>query len=175
MKFEIQKRELMYTGRAFKVERVTAHMPNGKLRTFDRVDHAPSVTLIPLTEDGKLLLIRQYRIGTGEMLLELPAGVIDENEDPLDGARRELREETGMDAKVLQELGAAYLAPGYCSEYMHFYLAKELSASPLDPDEDEFMTLEAYPLAEVYRMARAGEIHDSKTLAALLLAEAKLF
>ncbi len=108
------------------------------------------------------------------MLLELPAGVLDEGENPLDGARRELREETGMDARELKELGAAYLSPGYCNEYMHFILARELSASPLEPDEDEFMAMEAYPVDEVYRMAYAGEIHDSKSLAALLLAQAEL-
>ena len=174
MSFEIQNRELMYTGRAFTIRRVTARLPNGKVRSFDLVDHAPSITVIPLTEDGKLLLVRQYRIGAGATLLELPAGVMEESEDPLESARRELREETGMDAHVFQKLGAAYLSPGYCSEYMHFYLAKGLSPAPLEQDEDEFLNLEAYPVAEVYRMARSGELHDSKTLAALLLAEADL-
>lgn len=174
MNFEIQKREEKYSGRVFTVQQVTARLPNGKVRAYDLVVHAPSVTIIPVTADGKLLLIRQFRLGTGETLLELPAGVIDENEAPLAGARRELREETGMDAGQFQELGAAYLAPGYCDEYMHFFLATDLKPSPLNPDEDEFMSLEAYPAAEVYHMAREGRIHDSKTLAALFLAERQL-
>jgi ADP-ribose pyrophosphatase len=174
MNFQILKREEKYAGRAFKVDQVTAQLPNGKVRAYDLVDHAPSVTIIPLTSDGKLLLIRQFRLGTGATLIELPAGVIDEKEAPQNGARRELREETGMDAGVLQELGAAFLVPGYCNEYMHFYLARDLVPAPLNPDEDEFMTLEAYPVAEVYRLARSGQIQDSKTLAALFLAEKEL-
>jgi len=174
MSFAIEKREVMYQGRAFDVQRLSLRLPNGKLRPYDFVRHLPSITVLPVTADGKILFVRQYRVGLDGMLLELPAGSLDEGEDPLDGARRELREETGLDAAELVKLGEAYLAPGYCDEYMSFFLARQLTPAPLEQDEDEFLTVEAYPIAETLAMARRGEIHDSKTLAALFLAEKML-
>ncbi len=171
MNFEIEKREVVYQGRAFDVYRLAARLPDGKVRPYDLVQHSDSITVLPLTQDGRLLLVRQYRVGSGGQLLELPAGVLDEGEDPLTGARRELREETGMDAAEIIKLGAAYLTPGYCTEFMHFYLARDLHAAPLEQDEDEFLNIESYPVGELLAMARRGEILDSKTLAALFLAE----
>jgi ADP-ribose pyrophosphatase len=174
MKFEIQNREQMYHGRAFDVYRLTARLPDGKVRHYDLVQHAPSITVIPVTADGEVLMVRQYRVGAEKSLLELPAGVLEDNEDPLEGARRELREETGMDAEELQEIGQAYLTPGYCDEFMHFFLARRLHPAPLEQDEDEFLNLESHPVADLLAMARRGEIPDSKTLAALFLAEPHL-
>jgi ADP-ribose pyrophosphatase len=171
MDFEIQKREVMYQGRAFEVQRLALRLPNGKIHPFDFIRHPASVTVLPVTEDGQILFVRQYRVGPELQLLELPAGALDEGEDPLTGARRELREETGLDALDLQKLGAAYLAPGYCDEFMTFFIARQLSPAPLDQDEDEFLTIETYSIADALAMARRGEIHDSKTLAALFLAE----
>jgi ADP-ribose pyrophosphatase len=174
MKFEILGRETMYAGRAFNVQRLSMRLPDGRVKPFDLVQHNPSITVIPLTEDGKLLFVRQYRIGVGGPLLELPAGVLEKDEDPLEGARRELREETGMDAGDLREVGRAYLVPGYCDEYMYFYLARQLHPAPLDQDDDEFLNLEAIGLAEAFAMARRGEIADAKSLAAMFLMEKDL-
>ena len=174
MSFEIEQREPIYQGRAFRVERLGIRLPNGKKRLFDLVDHNPSITVIPVTEDGQVLFVRQHRVVISETMLELPAGVLEDGEDPLEGARRELREETGMDAREMIKLGAVYLVPGYCNEFMHFYLARGLFPAPLAQDEDEFIDLERFSLAETYRMARSGELNDSKTLAALLLAEREL-
>ena len=170
MNFEILQREELFQGRAFEVQRLTMRLPDGRVRPFDLVHHNPSISVIPVTDDGKLLFVRQYRVGVEGSLLELPAGVLDDEEEPWVGARRELREETGMDATELLKLGQAYLAPGYCDELMYFYLARQLTHAPLAQDDDEFLNLEAISIAEAYGMARRGEIHDSKTLAALFLA-----
>ena len=171
MKHEIQQREEMYHGRAFDVERLGLRLPDGRVRPFDLVRHNPSITVIPVTADGHFLFVRQFRIGVAGLLLDLPAGVLEKDEDPLEGARRELREETGMDASELREIGAAYLAAGYCDEFMHFFLARGLTPAPLDQDEDEFLTLESFSIQETFAMARRGEIADAKTLAALFLVE----
>lgn len=170
MDFEIQTRETVFRGRAFDVQQLTARLPDGRVRTFDLVEHLPSVTVLPLTEEGQILFVRQYRMGAGAALLELPAGVLDAGEDSLTGARRELREETGMDAAEWKLLGGAYLAPGYSSERMDFFLARGLFAAPLKQDDDEFLQLEAIDVADALRMARAGALADAKTLAAFFFA-----
>ena len=170
MDYEIQNRDVAYQGRAFEVERLTVRLPDGVTKVFDLVQHSPSITVIPVTNDGQILFVRQYRMGAEEMLLELPAGVLEKDEDPQEGARRELREETGMDAGELKLLGSAYLAPGYSSELMYFFLGRQLSPAPLAQDEDEFIQLESLSIEDSLRLARSGEFHDSKTLAALFLA-----
>jgi ADP-ribose pyrophosphatase len=174
MNFEIEKSEDVYYGRAFDVQRLTMRLPDGRLRPFDLVRHNPSITVIPLTADGNFLFVRQYRIGVKGLLLELPAGVVERDEDPLEGARRELREETGMDAGEIIKIGQAYLVPGYCDEFMHYYLARGLHPAPLEQDEDEFLNLEAIPVKEAFAMAHRGEIQDAKSLAALFLVEPHL-
>jgi ADP-ribose pyrophosphatase len=115
--------------------------------------------------------VTQHRIGAGQELLELPAGVLDKNEKPIVAANRELQEEIGKAAGELQELGGFYLAPGYTNEYMLVYLAKDLFESHLDPDDDEFLQIVTMPVEEAYQKAYSGEISDGKTLASLLLAK----
>lgn len=160
-----------FEGRAFAVDLVRLGMPDGRERIFDLVSHPDSISILPLDQDGCILFVSQFRLGARGDLLELPAGVLEEDEDPEGAAQRELREETGLAAGRMVKLGAAYLAPGYASELMHFFLALELTPAPLHPDSDEFLSLVRIPAIEAYRMARAGEIHDSKSLAGLLLAE----
>jgi ADP-ribose pyrophosphatase len=103
--------------------------------------------------------------------LELPAGTLEENEDPALCAAREIREETGMAAGKMTKLGDFFLAPGYSSEYMHVYLMTELYSAPLKQDEDEFLRTEAIPVDTVWEMIRTNQIHDGKTLACLMLAK----
>ena len=117
-----------------------------------------------------MLFVRQYRHAAGLDLLELPAGTLDEGEEPLECAKREIREETGMAAGKMELLGGFYLAPGYSTEYMHVYLATGLSHDPLEADADEFLTVERIPMAEALQMFERGEIQDAKSLAAVLLA-----
>ena len=175
MDFQILKRTVVFKGRAFDMQQVELGMPDGRARVYDLVDHHDSISLVPVTDDGQVLFVRQFRLGALSQMLELPAGVLEPGEAPEEGAPRELREETGMAARQIQRLGEFYLASGYVNEKMTAYLATGLYPAPLKADEDEFLTLVSLPLQEAYRMAESGEIPDSKTLAALLLARKFLF
>ncbi len=174
MEFTPLSRETVYQGRAFGVERVQLRLPDGKQRGYDLVRHNDSVTIIPLDGHGNLLFVNQFRLGVGGDLLELPAGVMGAGESPEVCAAREVREETGMAAARLELLGDFYLAPGYSSEHMYVFLASGLYEDALEQDADEFLQLVPIPVAKAYEMARSGQIRDSKSLAALMLAAEKL-
>ena len=171
MDFTILNRKTIYEGRVFDVQKVLARLPDGREHEYDLVSHSGAVTLVPVDQDGNLWFVRQFRLGALQELLELPAGLMENNEPPEISAGRELREEIGMAANELRELGQFYMAAGYSSEYMYIYLATGLSPSPLEQDEDEFLQVQAIPVKQVYEMVHANQIHDGKTLAALLLAE----
>jgi len=171
MNFEVLNRETLFEGRVFDVERVEARLPDGHVNKFDLVSHEGSITVIPFDQNGNVWFVRQYRLGALKVLLELPAGMIEKGELPEDCARREIREETGLAARDLKYLGQVYLAPGYCTELMHIYLASGLSSDPLPGDADEFLQTIAIPVEQIYDMVRKDEINDSKSLAALLLAQ----
>ena len=175
MNFELLNSEVIFKGRVFSIRRDQLRAPDGRPTTFDIVEHHGSVVILPIDAEGNLLFVRQYRHAAGIEMLELPAGTLDSpEEEPLHCASRELREETGMAAKNLSELGKFYLAAGYSTELMTVFLATELYVDPLDPDADEFLEVEKIPLAEAVSIAEAGEIPDAKTLAALLLARPQL-
>jgi ADP-ribose pyrophosphatase len=171
MDFTILNRKTIYEGRVFDVQKVLARLPDGREHEYDLVSHAGAVTLVPVDQDGNMWFVRQFRLGAMQELLELPAGVMEKNEPPEISAGRELREEIGMAAEELRELGQFYMAAGYSSEYMYIYLATGLHPSPLQQDEDEFLQVQAIPIKQVYEMVHANQVHDGKTLAALLLAE----
>ncbi len=170
MMFEILGYEPQYRGHAFDVVKVQVRLPDGRVRPYDLVEHRDSISIVPVDDQGHILFVAQYRIGAGRELLELPAGVMEEEEEARACAEREIREETGYAAREWIELGQFYLAPGYCTERMVAFLARELYPAPLRPDADEFLHLRALSIEEAYAMAQRGEIHDSKTLAALFLA-----
>jgi ADP-ribose pyrophosphatase len=171
MDFTILDRETTYQSRAFSIQKVHLRLPNDKKRYYDLVDHNDSVIIIPVDQDGNIWFVSQYRLGAENLLLELPAGVLDDGEDPMVGAARELREEIGMSASHLQPLGSFYLAAGYSNENMFAFLANGLMTDALEPDSDEFLEIKKIPMPDAYRMAQAAEFNDSKTLAALLLAQ----
>ena len=174
MKFELLDSEMIFKGRAFAIRRDNLRTPDGSTTKFDIVEHHGSVVILPVDNDGNLLLVRQYRHAAADDLLELPAGTLEPDEEPALCAAREVREETGMGAGQLKELGKFYLAPGYSTELMTVFLATDLRIDPLDPDADEFLEVEKIPLAEVLSMAEAGQMPDAKTLAALLMARPHL-
>jgi len=170
MAFELLKSERIYSGRAFTIRRDHLRLPDGHDTKLDIVEHHGSVVLIPVDEQGNLVLVRQYRHAAGLDLLELPAGTLDEGEAPEACARREIREETGLAAGKLEYLGGFHLAPGYSTEYMHVYLATGLYSDPLQADADEFLSVERYPLAQAQALVEHGDLPDAKSLAALFLA-----
>jgi ADP-ribose pyrophosphatase len=171
MAYEILHSETVYRGRAFNVRRDEIRLPDGKPARLDIVEHGGAVTLVPVDEHKRVWFVRQYRHAAGEMLLELPAGTIEPGEAPLECARREIREETGLAAGRIELIGEYFLAPGYSTEFMHVFLATHLHPDPLESDADEFLSTEAIPLDEVLRMAEEGQIRDAKTLASLMLAK----
>jgi ADP-ribose pyrophosphatase len=165
------KSNKVFSGRIFEVLQDQILLPNGQTTTLDIISHINSVVVIPINNEGNLLFVRQYRHPTGSPLLELPAGVLNNDESPEKCAHRELREETGMDARSMFLLGEFYLAPGYSTELMNAFLAKDLFPDPLKADEDEFITVESFSAEKVMSMVLHGEIKDAKTLAALFLAK----
>jgi ADP-ribose diphosphatase len=171
MNFKILKRETTYQSRAFNIQKVDLLLPDERTVTYDLVDHNDSISIVPFDQDGNIWFVRQYRLGPDEVLLELPAGVLEKGEPPEEGASREIREEIGQAAGQLTPLGDFYLAPGYASEHMYVFLATNLSHAPLDADDDEFIQLEAIPAGKAMQMARQGKFKDAKTIASLLLAE----
>jgi ADP-ribose pyrophosphatase len=174
MPFEFLRSETLLKGRAFSIRRDTLKTPDGRETKFDIIEHGGSVIIVPMDQDGNLLFVRQYRHAAGMDLLELPAGTLEEGEDPAICAAREIREETGFAADKIKKIGDFYLAPGYSTEFMHVYLAQDLRHDPLAADDDEFLSVEKIPFAEAVQMAERGEMPDAKSLAALLLAKSHL-
>ena len=170
MPYETLHTEMLHRGRAFNVRRDEIRLPNGKTARVDIVDHVGAVTLVPVDEQDRVWFVRQYRHATRGMLLELPAGMVEAGELPEDCAHREIREEIGMAAGQLCKIGEYFLAPGYSTEYMQVYLAKDLHPAPLPGDVDEFLSVETIPIKEAFRLAESGQLRDAKSLACLLLA-----
>ena len=175
MPFELIKSETLLKGRAFAIRRDWLKTPDGRETKYDIIEHGGSVILVPLDADGNLLFVRQYRHAAGTDLLELPAGTLDEGEEPAVCAAREIREETGFAAGKLEKIGEFYLAPGYSTEFMVVYLATDLKHDPLEADADEFLSVEKIPVKQALEMAEKGGIPDAKSLAALLLAQRYLW
>jgi len=171
MKFELLKSEIIYRGRAFSVRLDHLLTPDGKTVKYDIIQHIGSVIIIPVDENGQMYFVRQYRHAAETDLLELPAGTLEVGEPPETAASREIREEIGMAAKNIRKIGSFYLAPGYSTELMHVFLATELTHDPLDPDADEYLSVEKMQVAEALHLAETGQMQDAKTLAALLLAK----
>lgn len=136
--------------------------------------HPGAAAIIPVTDEGEILFVRQYRYAVGAPLLEIPAGKLDPGESPDDCAARELTEETGFRAGRLRKLGAVYTTPGFCNETIHLYLADRLIQAEQHLDTDEFLDVVPIPLGEVRRMMASGELCDAKTLSALAMAMDKL-
>ena len=134
------------------------------------VEHPGSVVVVPVNDRGCAMLVEQWRHPTGQVLLEAPAGTLDPGEDPSETVQRELREETGHRAAKIRKIGGFWVAPGWCDEFMHAYLATQLTPDPLPQDVDEDLKVVEIPLEELPELMRNGRIQDAKSIAALMLA-----
>jgi ADP-ribose pyrophosphatase len=175
MPYKTIKQDTVYRGKVFNIDAIVLEFPDGHQAHYDLVRHSPSVSVLPVDTEGLVYFVRQYRLGVGADLLELPAGVIESDEDSEVCAHRELREETGYSASKMTCIGKAFLVPGYGDELMYFYLAEGLTVNPLRPDPDEFLEVVRLSLPEIDQMVMDGRLNDSKTLAALTLARTRLY
>lgn len=171
MAYQTKISEWRFHGKAFDVRQDDVLLPTGKVKTLDIVVHTAAVTILPVDSEGNIWFVRQYRQPAGLELLELPAGTLEVGENPIKCARREIREEIGMAAGRLTKLGEFFMTPGYSTEYMYVYLAEDLTSSPLEADEDEFLTIEKKKIKDAYVDARNGKFLDSKSMVALFLAQ----
>ncbi len=134
------------------------------------VVHNGAVVIVPIDQDDNVLLVRQYRHAAGESVLEAPAGMLEDSESPEECAQRELQEEVGYASTNLRALGGWWSAPGFCTEFIYAYLARDLVESKLAADDDEDIEVERLPVSRVPQLIRVGEVQDAKTIAALLMA-----
>lgn len=162
--------EAVYQGTLVSVKVDTVELPNGNQITREIVTHPFSVCIVPVDSDGNVLLVRQYRKAVESFLLEAPAGKMEAGEDPETTALRELREEVGHKAGTLESLGSFFVAPGWCTQTIQAYLARELVPARLEADDDEFIEVVRRPLSEIPGLISDGSIRDAKSVASLLLA-----
>ncbi len=168
-------REKIYDGAVLRVVRDKVELPNGKEAYREMCLHNGAVAVIPLFDDGRVLMERQFRYAHGRVFYEIPAGKLDTpDEIPIEAAKRELREETGAVAERLTYLGRIDTTPALINEKIHLYLAEGLTFGDRELDEDEFLDVEAAPLEELFEMVMSGEIADSKTQIAILKTRAYL-
>ena len=161
----------IYEGSIINVRVDTVRMPNGISARREVVEHSPAVCIVPVDENGNVILVRQYRKPAEEALLEVPAGGVEEGEVSEEAVLRELQEEIGYTAGKLVHLSSFWVAPGWATEFMHAYLATELAPSRLDADEDENIQVVRVPFDDAVAMFKTGEIQDGKTIASLLRAK----
>lgn len=161
----------IFDGRILHVYDDTVSLPNGKSASREYLRHIGAVCIIPLLHNGDVLVERQYRYPVGQVLTEIPAGKLDSrDEDHLLAAQRELREETGAVAGSWQSLGVFYPACAYSDEAIEMFLARDITFTAGEPDEDEFLNVVRMPLQALYEDVMAGNIPDAKTQIAVLKA-----
>ena len=159
---------LVYDGSLLKVHRDEVRLPDGSLGAREYIRHPGAVAIVPLFEDGSVLLERQFRYPHRREFIEIPAGKLEPGEPPLDTARRELAEETGYVAEQWTRLGVIHTAIAYTDEAIHVYLAGKMTHTRRKLDRGEFLECFSVPFDEALRMIRDGEITDAKSVAALL-------
>ncbi|OPZ92832.1 MAG: ADP-ribose pyrophosphatase [Firmicutes bacterium ADurb.Bin419] len=164
-------RKHIYKGNIIDVECWNVLLPNGKEASRDVVLHPGASVVIPITDKGEVYMVRQFRKPIDLESLEIPAGKLDKGEDPLVCAKRELKEETGLDAKDVRHLLDIHSAPGFSNEILHMYVAKDLYEGESCADEDEFISAEKYPINTLVDMVVKNEITDAKTIIGILMAD----
>ena len=165
--------KLIFDGKVIHLHVDDILLPNGNTSIREYCTHNGAVCVIPITSEGDVICVRQYRYAVGKPLLEIPAGKLDSiEENPDDAVRRELKEETGAVSDKITFLGVYYGSPAILSEKIYMYLAENLSFGDCDPDDDEFLEVIKIPLDELVEMVLNGEIEDGKTQSAVLRAKA---
>lgn len=163
---------VLYKGKRLTLVSETYQLPNGKIAEHLTIEHPGAVVILPVDDDGRLVLVRQYRHSMRREILEAPAGALETGEDPLMSAQREIREEIGERADSWTSLGTLFPTPGFCNEVQYLYLATGLSPDRIPGDDDEFIQVERLTVSQAFDAVRSGELNDGKTLSILLRAHA---
>ena len=163
--------EYAFNGRIINLRVDTVKLPDGSVSTREVIEHNGGIGVLPIDEDKNAYLVRQWRTPYKKVVLEIPAGKRDGDEKPLDGGKRELKEEIGAVASKYTYLGELYPSPGYCGEIIYLYLAQGLKFDKQELDEGEFLNVEKIPFEKLVDMVMNNEISDSKTIAAVLKAK----
>jgi ADP-ribose pyrophosphatase len=162
----------IYEGRIFEV-RIDAIRDGETEYEREIVLHRGSAVIVPVFDDGTVALVRQYRHAAGKYLLEVPAGSLEEGEDPQTAAKRELEEEIGYRAETVEKIAEFYVSPGFLTEKMFVYLATKLTETSQDLEEDELIEIERLTFQQALDKIRSGEIEDAKTIIGLTFAAAR--
>jgi ADP-ribose pyrophosphatase len=157
----------IYDGKIIKVKVDTVELPNGRTATREIVNHMGAVAVMAVTEDNRMVVVRQFRKPLERELVEIPAGKLEPGENPEACAVRELAEETGYTAETMKLVASFYTSPGFADEIVHLYRAEGLKTGQAQPDEDEFVELLHISLEEAKQMIQSGEIRDAKTIMAV--------
>lgn len=164
----VNRREKLHQGRVFTLIRENVTLDNGVTVDIDTIRHPGASAIVPLTDGGSVVLIRQYRHSVGGYIWEIPAGTLNPDEDPEACAARELIEETGYAAGAWRRLGEITPVPGYSDERIHLFLATDLTPAVQRLDADELLAVHEFPFDRAAAMIASGEIQDAKTICALL-------
>jgi len=173
--FKRTRRELKYQGTIINVYQDTVEIPNGNTAKWDYIHHKGAAAVIPVTDEGKIIMVRQFRNALDRETLEIPAGGLSSEDEPgIDCAARELEEETGYRSDNLEWLITIRTTVAFCNEKIDIFVARNLVKSQQNLDEDEYINLDLYTLEELKEKILCGKIEDSKTIAALMSYNAKL-
>ena len=169
VRFRVEAEREIYKARVFRVVAKDLRLPNGRRTTYSVVEHPGAVAIVPVFDDGDVLLIRQFRPTLGGEILEIPAGTLEKGETPLATAKREIVEETGYRAGRWTKLAEFYTAPGFCTEYMHVYAASGLTPASAEKDPDEVIRPLRVSLDRALDLIGKRKIRDAKSIAGLLV------
>ena len=162
-------RKIIFNGRAVKLRVDTVQMADGRQTTREIIEHGACIAVVAVDEQNNILLVSQFREAAEKELLEIPAGGIDPGEDVEAAVKREMQEETGYLPQQLVRLGGYYLAPGYSTEYLQLYLAKDLLTSRLVAEDTDGISIVRVPVSQIRKMLSSGKICDGKSIAGLYM------
>lgn len=164
------KSDTIYDGKILKLRVDTVELVNKKYSKREIVDHQKGVGIIALDEDNKLWMVKQYRKAIDKVTIEIPAGLVESNELPIETAKRELQEEVGFYPEKISYLFDMHASPGFTNDKLSFFLANNLVKSELEQDEDENVEASLYEIDDLYNMIENGELTDAKSIIAILYA-----
>lgn len=171
MRLRVVREREIYRGRVVRLVEKDFVLPNGRKTTFGVVEHPGAVAVVPVFENGDVLLLRQFRPTIGAELYEIPAGTLEPGESPLSTAKREIVEETGQRARKWTKISEFYSAPGFCTELLHVFEARELSPATAELDADEILKPLRMSMKDALRLIERRKIRDAKSIAGLLVHE----